>query len=585
MKIFSTLYSSFASFAKWTGLTDPHGFEHNFYFTGYADKKIKVSINPRFQEVYDDYQSYVGKFIDKHLPGHMAQKIKFGYHHPVASLPFMITNLKKGDLPDHPVPHDQHYTAARKAAADAFRPPRLVRPVHFADLRYYKWNWHPNVEEPYYSDPKLQQYVEHCYALGLIDDARLSFGNLKDFVFMDTRHYLHLIKNGSITDNNQLWPIMKIHVKPALTEPTETKIRVIYGVSKRHILAQAMFFWPLFRYYIEEHTSPLLWGNETFTGGMLKIHNLISVPRLYSQTYLTVDWSGFDLRSLFTIQREIFDDWRTYFDFTAYIPTRTYPDSKTDPIRMERLWNWQRDACFKMPFVLPDRTTYARLFRSIPSGLFVTQFLDSHYNLIMIYTILSAMGFDITNLMILVQGDDSLIHLKFFLPADQHDAFKAEFERLAKYYFDHIARPEKTHVTNSPNEVEVLGYTNNNGYPSRDMTKLVAQLYHPRNVDKTSWKSLLMAKVCGFAYASCYQDSQVIDLLRSIYNNLASKGFKPKSGRVMRDIILFGESEFEVPTDHFPTLNDVTKYFRRPYVRTQRDADSYFPSWHFNDVF
>jgi hypothetical protein len=585
MQILTTLTSTLASFFKPFWITNPHPLSVNFSFAGYADKKIKTSINPRFQEVYDDYQAYVAKFITKAFPGDTASKIMHGYHHPVATLDFMIENLKKGDLPDHVVPHDQHYMRARRAAADAFRPPQPIRPVHFADLRYYDWNWHPNVEEPYYSDPKLQQYVEHMYSLGLIDDARLSFGNLKDFVFMDTRHYLHLIKNGLISDSNQLWPIMKIHVKPALTTPDETKIRVIYGVSKRHILAQAMFFWPLFRYYIEDHSSPLLWGYETLTGGMARLNTLMTIPRLYFRTFVTIDWSGFDLRSLFSIQREIFDDWREYFVFDqGYIPTRTYKSTSTDPTRLERLWNWQRDACFNMPFVLPDHSTYNRRFRSIPSGLFVTQFLDSHYNLIMIYTILDAMGFDISQIKILVQGDDSLVLLLFFIPADQHDAFKQRFQELATHYFDHIARPEKTNVSSTSQGVEVLGYSNQNGYPTRNMTKLLAQLYHPRNVDKHQWKSLLMAKVCGFAYASMYQDSSVIDFLRQIYNDLKRKGFTPKAGRVMRDIVLFGESEFQVPLDHFPTHEEVTRHLRIPYQRTQVDRDNYFPSWHFLDT-
>ncbi|AZT88578.1 RNA-dependent RNA polymerase [Drechslerella stenobrocha partitivirus 1] len=583
MKIITTIKQALASFFLPYGVQEPHGLNINFEFAGYADPKIKVSMNPRFEEVYQDYQTWLRKYVVKHFPGPMAEKIMHGYHHPVATIPFMVDNLKKGDLPDHPVPHDHHYMAARRAAADAFRPPKRIRPVHFADLRYYNWNWHPNVEEPYYSDPKLQQYVEHCYSLGLIDDARLSFGNLKDFVFMDTRHYLHLIKDGKITDPNQLWPIMKIHVKPALTTPDETKIRVIYGVSKRHILCQAMFFWPLFRYYIESKASPLLWGNETFTGGMSRLHDMMSIPRLYFKTFVTIDWSGFDLRSLFSIQREIFDDWREYFDLeNGYIPTRTYHSTKTDPIRMERLWNWQRDACFNMPFVMPDRTTYNRRYRCIPSGLFVTQFLDSHYNLIMIYTILSRMGIDITNLKIEVQGDDSLTFLRFYLPPNQHEQFKLDFQKWATYYFDHVARPEKTSVHNTPQGVEVLGYTNNNGYPVRDQIKLMAQLYHPRNVDKHHWKSLLMAKVCGFAYASVYQDRTVIGFLRDIYLSLERKGFQPKAGRVMRDVVLFGETEFEVPIDHFPTEMEVTRHLRFPYARTDKDRDNYFPSWHFS---
>jgi len=308
----------------------------------------------------------------------------------------------------------------------------------------------------------------------------------------------------------------------------------------------------------------------------------MSLNMLYFNTFVTVDWSGFDLRSLFSIQREIFDDWRTYFDLNnGYWPTRFYRSSKADPSQLEELWNWQRDACFNMPFLLPDGTMYNRRYRSIPSGLFVTQFLDSHYNLIMIYTILNAMGFVTRKLQILVQGDDSLTILMFNIPADQHLAFKAEFQRLATHYFDHIARPEKTELENTPQGVTVLGYTNNNGYPTRDMTKLIAQLYHPRTVGHKTWKSVLMAKCCGLAYASAYQSRATIGLLKDIFLYLQSKGFTPAKLRTQRDVVLFGEAKFSIPTDHFPSQIEVTRHLRVPYQRTQQDTDAYFPSQHF----
>ncbi|AHL25151.1 RNA-dependent RNA polymerase [Heterobasidion partitivirus 12] len=564
-------------------LSEPHGLNVNFHFDGYVTDEIKTSIPPRVEMWYSDYQKFLNPIIRANFTGAEADKIINGYHHPVATIPFMVENLKKGDLSDHPVPHDEHYLRARKMAADAFRPPRPIRPVHFADLRFYNWNWHPNVEEPYYSNKRAQEYVQAAHTLGLTPDARMSFGNLRDYVFMDTRHYLHQIKRNEISNPKTLWPLMKIHVKPALTGTDEQKIRVIYGVSKRHVLPQCMFFWPLFRHYIENDTDPLLWGFETILGGMMKLNSLMH--RLYFQTFVTVDWSGFDLRSLFSIQREIFDDWRTYFDFSnGYIPTVWYPNSTADPIQLERLWNWQRDACFNMPFVMPDKSVYRRLFRAIPSGLFVTQFLDSHYNYIMLLTILSAMGFDITieRIRILVQGDDSLKNLIFFIPANQHDNFKAEFQRLATYYFDHVARPEKTEIYNSPQGVTVLGYTNNNGFPTRDPIKLMAQLYHPRQVGER-WKSVLMAKCAGFAYASAYNYPKVTATLKTVYYKLAAKGFSPAALRTQRDIVLFGEAKFQVPTDHFPTAEEVQRHLRVPYKRTEEDSESYFPMKHFLD--
>jgi hypothetical protein len=507
-----------------------------------------------------------------------------GFHHPPQTLSGIVETLRKGDLPDHPIPIDDSFLRARYYAAEAFRPPRLIRPVHFADLRYYYWNWHPNVELPYSKDKDLIRAVNAAATVGLLANARMSFGNLKNFVFMDVRHYLHRLKRNQIHDPATLFPAMMMHAKPALTTPDEIKIRAVFGVSKRHVLPSAQFFWPLFRYYIEEHTSPLYWGYETILGGMMKMHQVMSIPRFYYRTFVIVDWSGFDLRALFSLIDMIFQDWRTYFDFeNGYIPTRFYRSSTADPQQLERVWDWICEATKHMPLRLPDGSMYRRLHRGVASGLFSTQFLDSHYNLIMIYTILDALGFQITrDFKVFIQGDDSNSLLRFHIPADQHDDFKARFSALAIHYFDHIARPDKTKIFNSPQGVEILGYANRNGYPVRDWRKLLAQLYHPRGAYD---ENVLAARCCGIQYASMYLYPEVTRVCKDIYTYLTAKrGVIPSRLHKQRDVIMFGESEFEVPTDHFPTREDVTRYLRVPYSRTPTDSDAYFPSWHFLDT-
>jgi len=237
-----------------------------------------------------------------------------------------------------------------------------------------------------------------------------------------------------------------------------------------------------------------------------------------------------------------------------------------------------RDAIFNMPFVLPNHAMYRNLFRGWASGMFVTQFGDSWLNLLMIYTILDRMGIDLHTVKTLVQGDDSLIFLIFFLPADQHDAFKEMFSHYAQHYFNNEARPEKTEIHTTPQGVEVLGYRNNNGFPSRDPLKLLAQLYHPRGVQPKKWKSVLMAKCCGFAYASMY-NKKVIPILRDIYNHYYSKGFRASELRDQRDVVMFSESSFKITTDHFPTEEEVTRHLRSPYVRTLQDKEDYFPGY------
>ncbi|AHL25162.1 RNA-dependent RNA polymerase [Heterobasidion partitivirus 15] len=558
-------------------------FEHNFRF---LYKAAPLTTPHRDETKYAEYQAYVKSTLDHVLLGPDAHHIVNGYHHPIATLDAVINTFKKGDLPDHKIPKDLHYYSALLETTKRFAPPQKLRPVHFADLRFYKWNWHPNVEEPFRSEAELQQAVEAAYHAGLLPDGRMSFGNLKNVVFIRVREWLHQIKRAQITNPNTLYPLINIHVKPALTTPDETKIRVVYGVSKLHVLPEAMFFWPLFRHYLDNRKeSPLLWGFETILGGMAVLHNMMTIPRLYFQTFVMVDWSGFDLRSLFEpIRTDVFPAWRTYFDFNnGYIPTRFYRTSKADPEHLKRLWEWTREACLRMPHRMMDGSVYERLFRCIPSGLFTTQFLDSFYNMLMILTILSAMGIDISTVVIRVQGDDSLIMLQFFLPANQHEEFKARFQALATYYFDHIARPEKTDISNSPEGVNVLGYTNENGYPIRDWRKLLAQLYHPRSQRPTL--ELLKARVCGIQYASMYRYPQVTEVCQTLWNRLEADGIKALNLAAQRDVVLHSHADFFIPTDHFPTLNEVTKWLRVPYQRTAEDREEYFPLSHFLSYF
>lgn len=576
------MYLNVTSFiSKLFSLFDPHQFQHNYEYIGKTD--YLTSIPWRDPRIYNEYQWTVRQHLKRNLLGEDIDYICNEFHHPVATMEAILATFRKGDLPDHKVPKDVHYQRGLEEAINRFRPPKTLRPVHFADLRFYKWNWHPNVEEPFYSDKDLRTAVQNAYHAGLLPDARMSFANLQNVVFVRVRTFLHQIKRGLITKLSHIYPVMKIHVKPALTKRDEVKIRVIFGVSKMHVMAQAMFFWPLFRSYIEKEDGfdpPILWGFETILGGVQKLHNIMSIPRLYFQTFVMVDWSGFDLRSLHSIIREdIFPNWETFFEFTqGYIPTKFYPRSKADPLQLKRLWDWQCEASLNMPFQLPDKTTYKWRYRGIGSGLFITQFLDSQYNLIMIYTILDAMGFDIRKIKIYVQGDDSVIMLTFFIPADQHEAFKAKFQELASYYFDHVARPDKTQINNDPNGCEVLGYTNLNGYPLRDWRKLLAQLYHPRG---SLSNSVLMARCCGIQYASMYAFPQVTRVCRSIYEHLRESGVTPADLGSQRDVILQGEAEFQIPVDHFPTALEVTRHLRTPYLRTQEDKEFYFPSDHF----
>lgn len=219
------------------------------------------------------------------------------------------------------------------------------------------------------------------------------------------------------------------------------------------------------------------------------------------------------------------------FDFTkGYHPTFDYPDSPTDTYdaqRTEYLWNWMTDAITSTPLMLPDGTLIQFLHSGIYSGYFQTQLLDSIYNLVMIFTILSRLGFDLDKVIIKVQGDDSIFMLLccFILIANW---FLTMFKHYALYYFGAVLSDKKSEIRDSLERAEVLKYRNHNGIPYRDPIALLAQLRHPERSDKLQ---ALMARAIGIAYANCGSDPRVYQICEDIYLYLANKGFTQPTTR------------------------------------------------------
>jgi hypothetical protein len=560
---------------KFLGLRDPHGFQHSLIFKGFSEPRPIPQRNPH---AYANYQNVVKAALRKNLLGSVAESIIHDYHHPSATLDTIVETLKKSDLPPHRVPIDEHFLDAWAQTRTAFQPSHKLRPVHLADMRFYRWNWHPNVEAPFSTDKKLITLVQQAATLGLIPDGRMSFGNLQNVVFRRVREFMHQIKRSQVTNPSHLYPQVTIHTKPALSTIDKVKVRVIAGVSKLHVIPSAQRFWPLFRDWIENRNSPMLWGYETILGGMQRLHVDMLYTRLYTETFIGFDWPNFDLGVTKTERLKCYETYETYFDFdNGYIPTRFYPESTADPAHLRAAWDWIIRATHDMPLVLPDGSTYIMSDDHwfVYSGLFQTQSDDSLINHARILTLLSALGFDIRKLVIKVQGDDSIVKIRIYIPANQHDDFKHAFIKLAFKYFNVTAEPEKIEVNND-GKSEILGYTNLNGYPARDEKKLLAMLLHPRC---NPTLETLMAKTVGFMYASCYLYPNVTNVCKTIWDQLSSEGYTPQTLRVQRDVILQGEAHFEIPTDHFPTMNEVTRHLRQPYVRTTADREAYYPAY------
>jgi hypothetical protein len=525
----------------------------------------------------------------KHLYGFDYEYITRTFHRAPVTNDLFNTALSKADLPPFEPLKDESYVRARQRAKDLLTPPQPFRPVHLKDMLQYDWNFKPSAELPFIRDPDLLKRVHDAAALGTLPNAKMNFGNLKNVIFDDLSSFLHRVKRDQIRldPSNRAIPPDRLHVKTVISTVDKSKLRIIFGRSKRFIIPEAMFFWPYFRWLLYDRYSdnhnPLLWGCETLTGGWHRLNSFYLTRHMYFNTFITIDFGSFDQRALFPIINDITSDWKSFFVFTnGYIPTTEYPTSEADPVHLERLFDFIIWSIQNVPFLHPSGKVFQRLHRYIPSGLFTTQFLDSHYNLILILTVLDSMGIDINTVHIRVQGDDSITALRIYIPANQHADFMARFSLEAKTRFDADVSTTKSGISNTPQGQTVLGYQNNNGYPSRDWRQLLATLLFPKSASPSF--ETLMSQCVGLIYASIY-DRNVVNVCTDIFEYLSSKGFSP-SGSIHDFIATSVEAGFDIDTTVLPTREDVDRYLRLPPSRRlPRAKKAYWPTEYFLSTF
>ncbi|ABN71239.1 putative RNA-dependent RNA polymerase [Vicia cryptic virus] len=512
----------------------------------------------------------------------------------------ILEDFFAGDFPYFEVPFDEHVEYGLQCMADAFRPPRPCRPAHILDVKHgYPYKWNVNAEPPFSTDEyfltqrktfgefiRMHEYEHidkddffrrhpnlesHDFLRTIVPP---KFGYLKSTIFSWTRRWHHIIKLGFTDttglDNNGylynrfIFPML-LHTKTAIVKKDDpNKMRTIWGASKPWIIADTMFYWE-YQAWVKHNpgSTPMLWGFETFTGGWFRLNQLLFCG-LIRRSFITLDWSRFDKRAYFPLLRKIMYTVKSFLTFEeGYVPTHAAPNhpqwnqDKTD--KLERLWLWTLENLFEAPIILPDGRMYRRHFAGIPSGLFITQLLDSWYNYTMLATILHALGFNPSNCIIKVQGDDSIIRLNVLVPSERHDHLMSRIVELAEYYFNSIVNVKKSEIRNRLNGCEVLSYRNHNGLPFRDEIAMLAQFYHTKARDPTP--EITMAQAIGFAYASCATHTRVLWVLEDIYNYYRDQGYTPNRAGLT---LTFGDSPDltmpEMPLDHFPTKSEIVRY-------------------------
>jgi len=486
--------------------------------------------------------------------------------------------LMKYDVPYHTMIKDKHYYFALDWIIDKFRPRWKIHPVHFTDLRWYPFKMDTSAERPFSNSSDYRKIVNNKFKLGLIPNARMTFSNLYSEIFTHCRSVIHNVKDGITTD---VPDCIQLHVKPALVSIFDPeKVRTVWGVPKYFIFAETMFFWPLFSHYFTVCKTPLLWNYESLNGGWHRLNAEYRANYSVRFPMINSDWSEFDMRVYFSVWQDILDRVKTYFCFCGrYCPTTLYPDAKTDPTRLNRLWSWIAKGYFNMKCVSPLGRIFSRLWAGMPSGIFCTQFFDSLYNGVMIITVLSSLGYSIPDDFFLkLMGDDALFALVSLVPVSDLPNFLTLFSEEAFRRFGSKLSAEKCKISPSIHLAYVLGYQNWNGWPVRDEVDLLAHLLHPKTMRDSHPR--VMARCIGIAFASA-GNQRIIRICKHIYDHYSSLGYEPnvKGLASLYDPIGIELTEEELKS--FPTYEAIISRISRPSSRNPDVQARYWNRDHF----
>jgi len=524
------------------------------------------------------------KAFYKHLPQEQVERIINGFRRSDGSDEAAEQDFLRTDEPFHPVKRDSHYRKALKVIKRLFKPDRTLKPISFTDLPNYPWTLNVSAEFPYSIGRKYKKYLRQKQRDGLIDNSSTTFHNLYNEIFEDNRLHIHKIKDGHPDfwhpdGTPKPYGTASLHTRAHLVpQDEEDKNRAVFGVPKLLLMAENMFIWNLQRSYLNAPPGkfPMLWGFETIRGGWKKLYRYIYDKNPNFSTALGADWSGFDRFALHEVIDDVHLIWRSYFTFAdGYEETNEYPNSYTNPERLERLWKWMTYSIKHMPITAQSGRSYQWLFNGIASGYQQTQLLDSFVNGIYLLTCLSACGVDIESksFLLFLQGDDSLCVTDANVYADK-DWFLNQMSHEAKTRFNATLKPEKTSIGPDLSKIEVLSYANRFGIAYRSTDQILAQLLYPerpRTLNETASACL------GIATACMGMDRNAYDACRDAFDFITGPlGREPSLNYFER---LARSGLFPGLTDKIPPFPSFEETFFANWTLTERSISDKERLW------
>nr|QLC36824.1 RNA-dependent RNA polymerase [Sarcosphaera coronaria partitivirus] len=358
------------------------------------------------------------------------------------------------------------------------------------------------------------------------------------------------------------------------------KVRPVYAVDDLFIIIELMLCFPI-TVQARKPECCIMYGLETLRGAN---HLLDNLARSY-EAFFTIDWSGYDQR----LPRVITDIFFTRYLRSkivishGYQPTYeypTYPDLDEHKMyeRMDNLLHFLHLWYNNMTFLSTDGYAYRRKFAGVPSGLYLTQFLDSFANLFLLIDAFIEYGMSddqIKDMLLFILGDDNS-GFTHWTPKFLSD-FVSFLESYALKRWNMVLSKTKSVLTTLRSKIETLSYRCNHGMPTRDIPKLVAQLCYPEHGIKHKTMS---ARAIGLAYASCGQDLKFHQFCKDVHSMFLpfldlNKYDKVRLARQMPGptSILIEENDI-FNWESFPSLQQVRKM-----ISTYWGPLAYTPKW------
>jgi hypothetical protein len=519
--------------------------------------------------------------IKTHCPDDTANKSIEGYRRSKTTKEALITDFLRCDLPEPPLIEDEHLMKGIEMAKKLLGPPKKYRPVHYNDTKQYPWTKSTSVEAPFTKDTaKVPEVLESLHKDGKIPNTRRTFGNLFDYVYEYNRPIVHHIKEEGPKGDRYFYHNTAHARSHLVTEDEDDKVRMVHGVPKLLLQVECMFLYPYFN-YLRKQESSLLWGYETLMGGIYRLYHDISRSQQHYNTFIGVDWSQFDKRVSFKLINIVHDIWEEYIDFEhGYMPSINNPSSSTDPQRLKNLYKWMRNAVRYTPVLVPDGSLYKRRHCTLASGLLQTQLLDSWINAIVILTVLSSLGFDISSSLLKVLGDDSIIGTHMVGSYSKEQILDLIDEESARRFGFKMSRKPTTMILPSMEGMQVLGYSCDNGLPYRDETKLLAQLLYPERYPSLSQ---LRARAVGIVIASCGRSDLVYNVCKDVFNYCSrTTNVSDPSGSHFRSYI---RELFDIDFDDFPDKQFLKSRMFNLDLKSDMNNDKFWKRDFFLDEF